>query len=62
MSGIFGGSTPKMPKVVAQNPSRVAERVDSAIGDDDRKRKLASSLMTQNWDEPTLAKKGLLGL
>ena len=56
-----GGDIPDLPKVEAQNPSRTAEKVVTTGGGDNRKRKLASSLMTQNWDEPTLAKKGLLG-
>lgn len=59
---IFGGGTPDLPAVEAQNPSRTADRVDTVTGGVDRQKQLAASMITRAWDEPTLSNKGLLGL
>ena len=48
-------------------PPNTAVRAESVIDDlsgdgSERRRKLAASLLTQNWDQPVLSKKGLLGI
>jgi hypothetical protein len=62
MSGVLGGGGGDMPKVTAQNPSKRAEQAGDIVSNVDGKRQKASSVLTQNWDEPILGQKGLVGL
>jgi hypothetical protein len=60
MSGIFG-SEPDLPAVQAQNASVTAEPTQDVAGGVNRQKRMAS-LITKDWEQPTLSKKGLLGL
>ena len=63
MSGLFGGGDDMdMPVIQAQNPSRAAESVATYGEGSDRQRRLMASMVTENWDEPLLGKRGLTGL
>lgn len=61
VDSIFGGGDDDMPVVEAQNPSRTAEKAAQSFAGADRNRRMAASMITRGWDEPTLSKKGLLG-
>lgn len=58
---LFGGGGDDMPVVESQNPSRTAEKIAPSYTGDEKSRRMAASLITKGWDEPTLSKKGLLG-
>ena len=64
MSGtrLFSGGDTDMPTVAAQQPSRRAEPITTYRQGKDRQRQLAASMVTRDWDEPTLGEKGLTGL
>ncbi len=62
MSGLFGGGGSSMKTLPAQNPSKKAEPITIYKDGTDKQKKLSASLVTKDWEDPTLAKKGLTGL
>lgn len=66
MSGVFGGGGSgggvKMPSVQAQNPGKRAEPLVNVLDGTERQKKMAASMITKDWAQPTLSQKGLLGL
>lgn len=65
MSGIMGGGGGggDLPKPVTANPSRMAEKILAVAGPGvEKNKKFAASMMTAGWNDPKLAKPGLLGL
>lgn len=65
MGGLFGGgSSFKMPTATAEQAKATAKPVKrEALSEREKKsRRLAASLMTREWGEPTISKAGLMGI